>query len=437
MAQGPTSLLTLQCPSGEIGSSRDLLSHAAFLDRVRIEQEQGHDASAQLALAAYVVARLLDRLLNQEDGTDGRGDFRWQLEAVRRHVRDLAADAPEAAHLRGIAEAVPAAGLPTPALRISLTAYAYFLEHEARLEEALEVLSLAGRSQGQEAGLEDSATSALFAGRLNRLLARWDAANTCYTAAEEAALAVGNQVSALRGRLGRGAVHRGRGNFPVARATAEGVAREAAALNFPEVEALAYADLGTVLGLQGLQLEALEANYQAFLLTPNPMQRMRTLGDLGLGLLEIGAYDVARLAFEIVVESPTKLLVRTNALLELMDLESAVGNRLAFQRRRSAAGEASDRMTPSMLVDFRFKEGVGLARFGQLLRARQSLQRGLGLAETHRLNSWYFRIERVLGNLSVCPDTDLKPVVAHEAGHAPPVKRLELGLREYASLASA
>ena len=67
---------------------------------------------------------------------------------------------------------------PFAGLRLSLMAYAYFLEHEGRLEEALEVLALAVRTHGPEVPAGDFAASALFAGRLNRLLARWNEATS-------------------------------------------------------------------------------------------------------------------------------------------------------------------------------------------------------------------------------------------------------------------
>jgi hypothetical protein len=66
-------------------------------------------------------------------------------------------------------------------------AYAYFLEHEGRLEEAIEVLALGVRTHGPAVPAGDFAASALFAGRLNRQLARWPAATACYSAGENAA----------------------------------------------------------------------------------------------------------------------------------------------------------------------------------------------------------------------------------------------------------
>lgn len=430
------ALYTPQCLFGEVGSSPNTLTHEPFLERARLQREQEREGSARLALGAYVVARLVDKLLMLGNDDEQLEGYRWQLEAVRRHVGELPGDAPETAHLAGVVAAVPAQGKPTSGLWMSLTAYAYFLEHEGRLEEALELLTLAARSQGQKTPPADFAAYALFAGRLNRLLARWEAASTCYCAAEEAASGVGDPVSVLRGRLGLGAVHRGRGNYPAARATAESVVQEASELQLTDAQALAYADLGVVYNLQGLKLEALEAHYQAFRLTHDPQQRMNTLGDVALGLHEIGAVDAARVAFQIVVNSNASTLTRTNALLELMDLESASGNRVAFERCRAGAEAHRSRMSPSMSVDYYYKLGIGLGRFEQSGRARDALTAGLVLAETHRLNAWYFKIEQALGDLTKRPEYQPADQPASNLSEAPAVRQMEVELREYAASAA-
>ena len=384
---------------GEAGSSPEVLTHEPFLERARLQREQDRDGPARLALGAYVVARLVDKLLVLEDHAEPIEGFRWQREAVRRHVDELPPDAPETAHLAGVVAAVPASGRPTSGLWMSLTAYAYFLEHEGRLDEALETLTLAARSQGPETPAADFAAYALFAGRLNRQLARWDLASACYMAAEEAGKQLGDSVSKLRGRLGQGAVHRGQGNYPAARAMAEDVAREAEQLGLADAQALAYADLGTIYNFQGLRLEALKAHYQAFQLTRDSLHRMRTLSDLAIDLYEIGAFDGARTAFKIVADSNASVLVRINATLELMDLESSVGNRVAFERCRASAEEFRMRMSPSMSVDYSYKVGMGLSRFGQATRARATLKAGLEMAESHKLNAWVFKIEQALQQL--------------------------------------
>ncbi len=410
------------------------MAHAPFLERARIEREHDREFPARLALGAYVVARVVDRLLSGLQGVEAQEGFSWQVAAVRRHLADLPSDAPESAHLRGIADAVPNDPIPTPALRLCLTAYAYFLEHEARLDEALDVLGLASRAHGTSVPPAEFAALALFAGRLNRLLARWGAANTCYQRAEDAAASTGDMVTVLRSRLGRAAVVRGQGNLPLSRTMAQEVAGMAERVSLRDVEAMAWADLGAVLELQGCLEDSVKAKYRAFQLTEDSLSRMRVLGDLGIGLLQLKAYASARLAFEIVAASETSFMVRTNAVLELMELESASGNRMAFERNRAQAEASRERMPPSMVADFHFKAGVGMARFGRHKRANEFMTAGLRFAEEHRLNVWYFKFERELKALETQAASEARePEPATPATfESPVVEEVAVGLREYA-----
>ena len=429
------ALFTPQQLFGEAQPSDDFLSQAPFLERARAEHLRQREVSARLALGAYLVSRLVERLLTNGNNVRAEEGLLWQHEAVRRHLRELPTDSPESAHLHGIAEAVSVTAQPRAGLRLSLTAYAYFLEHEGRLEEALEVLALAVRTHGAEVPDGDFATSALFAGRLNRLLARWMVATNCYLAAEAAAERVGDRVLGLRARLGHAAVLRGQGNLPSARASVEAVIKAAADAGLTEVQAMALTDLGAVYAIEGLRLEAVQANYRAFVLSEDALQRMRILGDLGIGLKEMGAVEAARVAFELVVDAHTSFLVHTNAVLELMELEAFSGNRIAFERRRAEADRVRDRMPPSMLVDLHYKAGVGLARFGQVARGRQLLLAGISLAETHELNAWYFRLEKVLEGLAGCEAPEPGTQSSSTADTLPAVREVAAGLREYAMAA--
>ena len=56
------SLYTPQRLFGEGGSSPDALTYEPFLERARVQREQDRDEPARLALGAYVVARLVDKL---------------------------------------------------------------------------------------------------------------------------------------------------------------------------------------------------------------------------------------------------------------------------------------------------------------------------------------------------------------------------------------
>jgi hypothetical protein len=144
---------------------------------------------------------------------------------------------------------------------------------------------------------------------------------------------------------------------------------------------------------------------------------------------------MARLAFEIVVGSNASFIVATNARLELMELESAVGNRVAFERHRTDLRDAALRMPPSMEIDFRYKTGVGLARFGQHARAREAWAEGMRLAEAHRLNEWYFRLERMAANLDGCDAT--RPAQPEPVPPPAAIADMAAGLQAYAEAAPA
>jgi tetratricopeptide (TPR) repeat protein len=424
-------LSLVQLLFGELASS-SLTVHSAFLQRAGNESAKRRKTSSDLAFGAYLIARLIETLLDLDETADSHAGFRWQMDATTRYVRNLPQDEPEANHLSGILEATTLDPGRRPALALSLTAYACFLEHEGRLEEALCGLALSARAHGAELPATELANYGLFAARLNRLLARWDHAVICYEAAELAAREQGDFMAALRGRLGQGAVARGQGNLPKARAIADKVVAEAVARGLPQVQCIAYADLSAVFTMLRMPLEAIHACYAAFLVATTPIDRMHALCNLGACLSDIEAHDQARLALDIAANAKADFRVQLNAKIELMNLESVVGNRLAFERHRAAL--ASESMPPSAAADYHFKLGIGFARFGQYDRAIETLARARELAETHALNAWYFRIDNVLNDLKARRAVETKARAPAELKQAPLVLEVELGLRDYAAV---
>jgi hypothetical protein len=86
------------------------------------------------------------------------------------------------------------------------------------------------------------------------------------------------------------------------------------------------------------------------------------------------------------------------------------------------------------VADYYFKAGTGLARFGQTARARELLTTGMGVAEEHHLNAWFFRFERVLTGMESgkAPEPDQTRPAAPR--WSPAVDEVTSGLREYAAL---
>ena len=413
---------------GPPGSPYTLAEHLPFLERAAREGQEGHAAPA---LAAYATSRFIDRWLAGSDAP-AADELDRELDGIRAHLHELPPQDPETACLSRILGEIDLDSTAAPGLGRELLAYAALLEQQGRLEEALEATALAGRAFGPGIAPGELADCGLTAGRLNRLLARWEAAVTCYEAAERAGRERGDPVAALRGRLGCGAVARGRGNLPAAREIAEAVRAEARALDLPLVQALACADLAAACSELGQPVEALQADYEMFRLHPDPDHRMRTLGNVGLDLLQLGWHDAARTAFTIVLRSDTAITVRLNARLELMALESALGDFGAFERHHQVAEAARDQMPPSMEVDFLFKTASAWRRFGRPAAARTALVDAHAIAVAHSLHAWSFRTERALQDFdSACDDGVPEPATSRR--DSPVVREVAAGLEEYAA----
>lgn len=412
-------------------NSTDLLDFAPFLNRARAERERGLDVPARIALGAYLVARLVDRRLTITDNPEDVEGFRWQLESTGKYLTELPAEEAEVAHLQGIIDSV--GGDPEhrdAILRMALVAYAYYQEHEGRFEEALEVLRLGGRTYRDGIPPMDAATLALFVARLNRMLARWEPANHSYRLAEQAGLESRDVNTVMLARIGRANVLRGQGNLPLSREILEQVVAETGSPELGDVYGRALSDLSVVLDRQGNLHEALLTRYRALLSLRDELQRTRVLGDLGVGLRALGAYDAARQCYDMVLNSDTSFIIRTNTCVELMEMESAIGNRIAFERYRQEAQICEDQMPPTMAIDYRYKVGIGFARFGKENRARAVLREALALAEEHQLNEWYFRVDRVLRNLVLCQESQHLKTKAEASDMAPAVAEVSAGLRK-------
>ncbi|HEU4649050.1 MAG TPA: hypothetical protein VFS33_08325 [Gemmatimonadales bacterium] len=409
------------------------LAHAEFLERARQERERDDTAASRVALGGYLVARLVSRLLTLADTPRDYEAFEWQRSSTRRYLWELDQDRAETRFLRSVLEALDGdSNTRMGACRMALTAYAYFLEHEGRLAEALQIVTLAAQTYGDSIPAPDFTSLGLFIGRLNRQLTHWEQANASYVAAAEAAEQIADRNSIFRSRLGRAGVMRGQGNLPGAHAAVQQIIEDATHEPCGDILSLAYADLAFVLDLQGQLHEALRANFEAVRISRDPMSRMRLLGDLGIKLSALSYHTEARTAFELVVNSEASFLVRMNAMLELMEIESQARNRMAFERRRQALREHLTRMPPSMSVDYHYKVGLGLARFGIVDRARAAWEQGRALAEFHRLNEWYFRLERMLHDLRECEALASSPEAPEPADPPAWMAGVSAGLREFA-----
>src|SRR5690606_14370150 len=265
---------------------------APFLDRAGASGESARD---RIALAAYCLARLVERLVACDGSELAERELRVQRDMTRDFISSLPpADSdglrPIEPELECIARVVGATGMapggrPIGGVRGSLADYVAFLEEEGRWLEALDVLRLGlGTWQGTIPAARFCPV-ALAAGRINLRLRRLDQAASSFAAAAEAAVEAQDESALLCTRIGAAAVARLRGNLAMARAEIEEVIREASSRPALEsVAGMAYAELGELLTSAGRPVEGLRALYEAFCRSSDPAERAARLTSLGEGL---------------------------------------------------------------------------------------------------------------------------------------------------------
>lgn len=372
-----------------------LLATAGFASPMRTSVRRRAAGLASQSEATRAVIYVIDTVLAMDERPEIYRDMLWQLDAAHAALDCMPEGAAETGHLERVLDALPLNGESLAELRLSLAAYEAFLLREARLADALQVLLFGARTYGAVLPIAEFAAHALRAGRLNRLLARWDHATACFVAAAEAGRAIDDEAVVLRSRLGRGMIYRSQGEHTAARATTELVVREAGRLGLADVQIRAYGELGVVLRLQGDAVEGLQAAYYAFQLSLDGEERFQALRDVGLGLADIGAYDESRNALTRVRASAPgrEVLLSASALIGLLGGAAVAGDRMAFERWRDEAETVCARMPPGMAVAHRFKLSVGFARFGQPQRAHAALNDALRIARANRLRGWCREIE--------------------------------------------
>lgn len=378
------------------------LPHVVFLERAAREFDSSPGKFGQ---AAFLVLRLVDLLGSQEPGGGPHDDlFGYQAAATGRYCSEQLEPGPEADQLQELVRTASYAhrrrdpGLIAPPM-LSLAAD---LEDAAQYLEALDVLVTLEQNAATRLGAPHAIAAALQTGRVERKLARFDAADAAYGRASELAAAAGDTASGLLSEIGRANVCWGRGNLAEAERRYRQALHDARAAGERRVEARAEHGLGVALGARGQVPDAIPHLWRAFELYDNKDESLTALFDLGFALSRLGAVEGAERALGLVVQGAQKRSRVQDAKIELMHCASSRRDRVGFERRRTACAAEAPQMAPNSLADYHLKVGIGYARFGRFDRAESELQHSLAVARSHGLHEFEFRVDRVLSGLRAC-----------------------------------
>jgi tetratricopeptide (TPR) repeat protein len=325
----------------------------------------------------------------------------YQVRATRDYLQDLHPQNAEVSHLMEVvrlADAVQQGGARSM-LEPPLLAYAFWLEEDLKLADALDVVETAlGLNDGTSPTEEIAAL--LQRARVLRLMGQFDDARTTYESAKSRAVSVGDTHSSLLARIGDAIVMRQLGNLPASEEALEGILREAERLADRDVQARAHHDLAAALMHMEQTRRAIEHLYKAFELYQRLTHRLRALSDLGEALRRAGQLASARDAFTFVLRSGGTEELRAAAMIALLEVSAQVGDRVGFANWKREIRAVAENLPADRQVLFHLQLGLGYAAFGQVRTAERSLRRAQAMAEEHQLNEYAFKAEAALSVLT-------------------------------------
>ena len=376
------------------------LPHAVFLQRVT--DEPATSPEVRLGQGAFLALRFVD-LLAPDREPPAPDVFRYQWAATERYCNELAGEGTEAAHLAGIVRATSEAHRTEDVrgLAPALLAYALYLEQVAHFDEAEDVLLTLIRVGGVRLAASDATAAWMRTGRVRRLQTDFDHADAAYAEAGRIADAAGDRQSVLLSRIGQCNVLHFRGNLGEAEQGWRSVLADATAAGLPNVQAQAEHGLGTILHRRGQAHMAAPHVWRAYELYEDD-GALRALGDLGNLLLALGDIVGAERALNEVVRRAALPDLLANAKIELMHCASYRRDRVGFERWRERALDHFEDALPHIRADYHLKVGIGLARFGNYVKAATQMHQALEIASAHGLHDAVFKIERIKNGLREC-----------------------------------
>jgi len=364
--------------------------HEAFLERASARPPEPY------ALSAFLVLRLVDSVVR---GVLAPSALDYQAAACDEHLAETVGPSVERNYLHEIVR-IARATRDAKTSRIlfpPLLAYAFWLEDELRLPEALDVLDTAWRiSDGRDA--DEEVRVLLQRGRTLRKASRYDDARGAYAAAMAMAEALQDRHSSFMARVGTGIVLMKVGRLRESEAMLLVLRDEAKIAADHSVEGHACQNLSVLTLMMHEPKASVQHAFRALRIAPDEATRFGSLVNLGVALKELGRLSAAADAFQLVLreggaDSEDALERRGNTLNELLEISARLDDRLAFERHLRELRSIENRLIPDTRFDFHLKLGEGYAQFGDVASAEREVREAIALAETHHLNAYLFEAE--------------------------------------------
>lgn len=367
------------------------LSHMPYFEQLAELTDGGPEWRS--TSAALVVLRLFDSWMTA--GADAVANDAPGLRSVRDQIAAMDGRDSTRALLSSLVDAMVVEGKPrivTVAPR--LLAYGRSLQFTAKWSLAADVYRTLLAYATPIADSETVIAANMQLGRCLRVLAEWDEALSCFTAASQIATMTDDMMSILRARIQEANIAIDRGNLPYAETLLDETIVQAKESGLADVRATAVHDRGLVAHRRGRFEDAVLWQYEAFNGVRNQMARDRVLNDLGASFAELGVYSAARDAYLVVAATAQEQYMRWTAMINLLDLAVDEGREPVFEQYRRELEDVS--LPPTLATYYYFFVSKGHRAFDRPLLATVAIRRAIELATVNKLGQWLMRAEESL-----------------------------------------
>ncbi len=382
------------------------LKHLAFFEELGKMDEA--NANWRAVSAGLVTIRFVDNWIASGAGVC-RADA-WAVSAVRESIAEIGDALPVKRILKGVVDVVVSAtSLNLHVLVPRLLAYAQALQYDDKWSLAADVCQTIVSHADPIVDSDLVVTAYLQLGFCLRSVGELDSAAAAYAHASEVALAAGDMIGVLRGRLGDARIAVARGNMPYAESIVDETIGRAEAHGLADVKSRALHDRAWIAGIRGHYDRAIKFSYEALEVAVTQQDRDRILGNIATGFRYLGLSDIARDAYLVLAATAQEQYVRWMAELNLMELAATQSVELQFDMYRRTL-ESAD-FSPPLRATYLLHVGRGYHALGKSESGIPYLERAIELAASHGLNHLLFEAEAALGDAKrnkryVKPDAD-------------------------------
>ena len=374
-----------------------MIRHQVYFDILGSMKEDS--ASWRSVFAGLSVLRLVDTMVDSGSPIDPAG---WGLlHSVRSAIEGVSDGDPVRGVLTAVFEEATKRGAVDDTVCGCLLAYGRSLDYEASWGLATDVFSTVAKLARPEKNARLAVEAHVAVGGAARRNGDWETSARGYSQAAYIADTLGDKQGVLTVQVGIANTYLAKGNLPQAETILDDVIVQARDQSYPDIQGMALHSRAAVAQRRGQHAEGLKLAHEALQLTRRPSERDLVLEDIAGLFTELGLHDSARDAHMILTATAQTKFVRWTATLNLMELAAIDGMEDAFDAYAKELADAP--LGFWVRSHYLLFLGEGLARFGRLEAAEQTLRESISFAQANQVHQVVFKSQSVLAGVRSTP----------------------------------